>query len=253
MTPEPIVIPFGYRLKPAYGNGLVGHWKMNVNGGNILPDLSGNNNHGTLTNFGWTATSGWGGQCCIFDGINDCIFQVSNDTLNLGNIFTISAWIFPKLLNSTQVIWGKINTVGDGCKFEISASNNTIEIYSTSINGVKVANSNILILNLWQHVAVSADGTYFNFYHNGKSVGSSAYSSFSFVNTQPASIGSRNDQTGQYFNGLIDDVRTYKQRALSADEIAHSCFQQEDEWDFGIDEILDNPVPIIAYQERLRK
>ena len=58
MPLEPLAVPFGYKLKPQYRQGLVGHWKMNVNGGNILPDLSGNNNHGTLTNFGWTTTSG---------------------------------------------------------------------------------------------------------------------------------------------------------------------------------------------------
>jgi hypothetical protein len=61
--PEPLAIPFGYCLKEQYRQGLVGHWKMNVNSGIVLPDLSGNGNHGTLTNMANppTATSGWAG------------------------------------------------------------------------------------------------------------------------------------------------------------------------------------------------
>jgi hypothetical protein len=79
----PVIIP-RLRRKPRLGarldmqhplsRGLVGCWLFNEGGGSKLWDISGNANHGTLTNM--DPSSDWGantlGPALDYDGVNDC-------------------------------------------------------------------------------------------------------------------------------------------------------------------------------------
>jgi hypothetical protein len=75
-----------------------------------------------------------------------------------------------------------------------------------------------LALNVWTHIAVTYDGATLRLYRNGAQIGSRAQTGNIAVGNQPLRIGG-NNVSGEFFNGLIDEVRVYN-RALSAAEIA---------------------------------
>ena len=72
-------------------------------------------------------------------------------------------------------------------------------------------------LNAWTHLAATYDGATLRLYVNGAQVGSKAVSGAIATSTGPLRIGG-DSIWGEYFSGLLDDVRVYK-RALSASEI----------------------------------
>ena len=74
-----------------------------------------------------------------------------------------------------------------------------------------------LALNTWTHLAVSYDGATIRLYVNGVQVGSRALTGPIAPSTGALRIGG-NAVWGEYFKGLIDEVRVYN-RALSAGEI----------------------------------
>ena len=72
-------------------NGLVGYWPFNGNAN----DESGNNNNGTVS--GATLTTdrfGNANKAYSFDGTNDYISVLDNNSLDLTNQLTLSAWFF---------------------------------------------------------------------------------------------------------------------------------------------------------------
>ena len=71
--------------------------------------------------------------------------------------------------------------------------------------------------NTWVHLAETYDGSTLRFYVNGTQVSSVARTGSILTSTNPLQIGS-DSIYGQYFNGLIDEVRIYN-IALSAAQI----------------------------------
>ncbi|HEU0274611.1 MAG TPA: LamG domain-containing protein [Candidatus Udaeobacter sp.] len=76
-----------------------------------------------------------------------------------------------------------------------------------------------LAANTWTHLAGTYDGTTLRFYVNGVQVSSRAQTGAISISTNALQIGG-DSIYGQYFSGIIDDVRVYS-RALSATEIQH--------------------------------
>ncbi len=72
-------------------------------------------------------------------------------------------------------------------------------------------------LNTWTHVALTYDGTTQRLYVNGTQVATRATTGTIQVTSNPLWIGG-NQPYGEYFTGLIDEVRVYD-RALTATDI----------------------------------
>ena len=73
--------------------------------------------------------------------------------------------------------------------------------------------SAVLPANTWTHLAATYDGATLRFYVNGALVGSQAATGPISTSTNPLQIGG-DSLFGQYFNGLIDEVRVYSTRAV---------------------------------------
>jgi len=79
-------------LQHPLGRGCVGWWEMNVGSGLVVPDISGQNNHGTMTNM--DAATDWvqgrrGGEGALeFDGSDD--YVNCGDAADLAGDFTLS-------------------------------------------------------------------------------------------------------------------------------------------------------------------
>jgi hypothetical protein len=90
---------------------LVGYWALNDGDGNVVKDLSKNNNYGTLTNGAVITNDNLFGKSCFFDGTNDYVNIPYNSDLQLTSTnFTILAWIYP----TSNVQGGIIDKDNDG-------------------------------------------------------------------------------------------------------------------------------------------
>ena len=252
MPIEPLIVTFGYRLKEQYRQGLVFHTKMNVNSGTVLPDLSGNNNHGTLTSMANppSATSGWAGsQGLRFDGVNDYVEKTG--FAFVAPPFTISAWVMNKggYVSSYNSIVSRGGANANNCNFDFGMRkqatllNSRVYLYwrnGSTTYGTEIVDSALQSTANWVYITGVVDSSYnLTLYVNGVSIGTDGSNAIPTDGSQALRIGawSGTQITSDYFNGIIDDVRIYN-RALSADEVMHSFAQQEDEWGLGLDDDL---------------
>jgi hypothetical protein len=72
-------------------------------------------------------------------------------------------------------------------------------------------------VNAWTHVALTYDGSALRLFVNGTQVATRSVGGTIQSSTNPLWIGG-NQPYGEYFTGLIDEVRVYS-RALSATEV----------------------------------
>jgi hypothetical protein len=224
--------------------GLVGAWCPSVSGrGLVLPDLSGYNNHGTLTNM--DSATDWvpsgSGLALDFDGVDD---RVSLDscasrfaTLSTG---ALSLWFNVSSANPVQILFYLNETANPNNFFTLAVGNSTGTLADDSIgfgqqkNGVGVyfgfvrKGHTFYQDQKWHNVVVMSDSSSNSIYIDGIKqiadypISGNASSSgfFNVFSVNSMSIGSR-VLTGFPSNttlGQIDDVRIYN-RVLTPQEI----------------------------------
>jgi hypothetical protein len=93
--------------------------------------------------------------------------------------------------------------------------------YFTTSGGAlrAVTGTAVLPTNAWTHIAVTYDGANMRFYVNGVQVRAVLRSGAIAATGGALHIGGNDVWGGEFFKGLIDEVRVYN-RALSAAEIA---------------------------------
>jgi hypothetical protein len=186
-------------------------------------DISGNVGSATLQNGAGFAV-GKAGQGFMFDGVNDQITVPDNASQNGGTNLTIEAWINPSSLphggtilqkrtsgNSGGYVLEPTQPSGsgapDGLQFVIMIGG----VYST------LNPANIVVANVWQHVAATYDGAFMRIYVNGIEVANKPQTGAIDNVAAPIVIG-RNVVSTTGFPGKIDEISLYN-RALSAEEI----------------------------------
>ena len=143
----------------------------------------------------------------------------SSSSLSLTTGMTAEAWVNPSALGSAYraVIFREQpgNEVYSLYADQAGSQFPTGEVF---VGGYKDANGNaILPLNSWTHLAETYDGSSVRLYVNGTLVSTTAAAGSLASSSSPLRIGG-NSIWGEYFSGLIDEVRVYN-RALSAAEI----------------------------------
>ncbi len=197
---------------------LVALWKLDEGSGTIAFDTSGNGNDGTLTGDPqWVA--GYYGGALKFDSTDDNIDCGNDDSLNITDEITLSAWInmtqrpdvdswytIPWKENSySMYLYGVDNTLTTlGADFWLGTGR--VDIWSGPDIDIPP--------NEWIHIAVTFDSTNFEFYVNGE---------YDYTQNEPSAIeiSAINllfTENGSNFRCSVDDVRIYN-RALTHDEI----------------------------------
>ena len=205
------------------GSGLVAQWKFDEGSGTIACDSSGNGNTATLVN-GPLWAAGIVGNALYFDGVNDNVVVAASNSLNLSGSFTLSAWVNPA---SSATDFRSI--LAKNYKYYLYASAAGFCGNGSLIGGIYdggdkvVCQASPLVPNTWTYLTLTYNGSMLTLYRNGVAVASSNISAALSASTGTLQIGA--SQYGEYFQGLIDEVRIYS-TVLSAPEI-QAIYQQE--------------------------
>jgi hypothetical protein len=200
-------------------DGLVGMWSFNGPdlSGTTATDVSGNGNDGTLTN-GPQPTIGKVGQALEFDGVDDYVGVSDDDSLNIIEDITISAWV--NLVDN-----------GDHSRIVSKGQNEAYQLwYYQSTNRVRFSldsysegpDATTDIRNNFHHVAgVYKKSTGIGrIYVDGVEEDTYDFGTDRAIKTVPDDliIADWDTAGSRPFEGQIDEVRIYD-RALSESEI----------------------------------
>ena len=200
--------------------GLVAAYSFNEATGTSAVDASGKNNVGTLAGGAKWSLQGKHGGAISFDGVDDLVSVADSASLDLTTGMTIEAWVNPATLSGWRTAVMKENP--GGLAYVLYAHDNApkpamyVRIAGRSSSD-GTGGSAALPLNTWTHVAATYDGASVRFYVNGIEAGNAPVSGSIVTSTLPLRIGG-NAVWGEYFHGLIDEVRVYD-RALTAAQI----------------------------------
>ncbi|MBI2327901.1 prepilin-type N-terminal cleavage/methylation domain-containing protein [Candidatus Curtissbacteria bacterium] len=211
-------------IKPAAPSpSQVAWWKFDEGSGPNAADSSGNGNAGTLIN-NPTWTTGRIGQALSFNGTTNYVSAPDSPSLSVtGNTITLAAWIKPSRTGANEQVVGKWGAGQDSYQFRIN-SNNGCNSTTNRITFRVESNSNCVLSNTaltagpWWHVVGTYDGANLKIYINGELDATAALITNLTDKTGSFSVG-RNDD-GNYFQGVVDDVRIYNS-ALTAAEITN--------------------------------
>ncbi len=203
---------------PVVPAGLVLGFSFDAGSGSSVVDVSGNGNTGALVGGVSWSTAGRYGGALSFNGSSGLVQVASSASLGLSGAMTLSAWIDPSV---SQSGWRTIMQRQVDAYF-LNASNDTGALRPSgggTLGGTVrwVGGTTASPVGAWTHVALTYDGSTLRLFVNGVQAGSMVASGAIQASSSPLWIGG-NQPYGEYFNGLIDDVRVYN-RALSQTEI----------------------------------
>jgi hypothetical protein len=182
-------------------------------------DGSGRNHHGTIS--GAERVSGKIGGALRFDGINDWVTVADAAGLDLSSGMTLEAWVNPAGITGWHTVMLKEGA--GNMAYELYANNPDVArpaaYFTTSGGAIRgITGTAALQPNVWTHLATTYDGANMRLYVNGTLVRTVARAGAILSTDGPLRIGGNEVWGGEWFAGLIDEVRIYN-RALSASDI----------------------------------
>jgi len=212
------------------GWAMVGDWKMNDNAANsTVVDTSGYNNDGTFYSGGSAdntanhSVDGANGTALEFDGVDDYIEVLDDDSLDLSNALTCSAWVKIKgNTGSAQELFLKTSAYFPA-PF-ISSSYTTIRA-GISDGAWKSTTWSVDVRTLedqWHFFTTVFDGSTLKIYMDGDLKSSTNLSTTINISTSNLDIGARHG-SDRFFNGSMDQVRIYSE-AFSLSQVKYQYY-----------------------------
>jgi len=195
---------------------LVAAYSFDEGTGTTVNDVSGHSNNGTLANASWVF--GKFGRALSFNGTSAKVTIPDSASLHLTTGMTLEAWIKPTVPATAD--WKDVVYKGnDNYYLEATTGPFGYPAGAGLFGGANggATSSAALPVNVWSHLATTYDGIMLRLYLNGTQVAAVPQTGAIFTSTNPLQIGGDNIY-GQYFEGLIDEVRVYSE-ALSPNQI----------------------------------
>jgi Ca2+-binding RTX toxin-like protein len=191
-----------------------------------VSDASGLGNHGTVQ--GAVPVAAGKGGALLFDGIDDSVVVADSASLDLTTGMTIEAWVNPAVVDGLNG-WETV-VLKEGAEARVCCSNLlSYALYAHDAaagpagyirSGVDqgIHTTPAIPAGAWTHLATTYDGANLRIYVNGALAATRGLTGAIAVGVGPLRIGGNNAFPGEFFKGLIDEVKVYN-RALSAAEI----------------------------------
>jgi len=197
--------------------GLVAAYGFEQTSGTSVTDSSGKGSTGTLSGATWV-TGGKFGRALSFDGVNDIVSVPDSNLLDLAPGMTLEAWVKPTTVSGWRTVLLKERP--GQLTYALYAAGDSGRPLTEVTAGTQrdARNTAALPVGVWTHLAATYDKSTLRLYVNGTQVASTAVSGTLVNSTRALKIGG-NTIWGEYFAGLIDEVRVYE-RALTPAEIA---------------------------------
>jgi glucose/arabinose dehydrogenase len=220
-TARELTATFALAPPPPAPAGLVASYGFNEGTGSSVQDTAGNNLTGAINGASWTPAGKYG-SALSFDGINDFVRVPDANVLDLTTGMTLEAWVWPTTLGSGwRNVIIKERSGGEAYNLYANVDTGVPAVYVVSAAAPNVPldarGTATLPTNTWSHLAATFDGSALRLYVNGTFVGTRAVAGGLIATTGDLRIGG-NGLWGEFFAGLIDEVRIYN-RALSPAEI----------------------------------
>ncbi|MHC4157834.1 MAG: LamG-like jellyroll fold domain-containing protein [Planctomycetota bacterium] len=220
---DPRVIGQGVDMGADEWDYRISHWKFDEGSGSTAYDSAGDND-GNI--YGATWTVGKTDGALDFDGSGDYV-EISNEqNFDFGSDadFTICAWIKTTAIFDRRRIvdkskGGYMPSIGFVLSMDPPAGAVSFSLKDDA-NNSEVQTTTIINDGFWHFVAGVADRDGdLEIYHNGILEDSDSLALVDNINNDiPVAVGRGMNYDGQYFDGIIDNVRIYG-KALSAEEI----------------------------------
>ncbi|HZY85889.1 MAG TPA: LamG-like jellyroll fold domain-containing protein, partial [Gemmataceae bacterium] len=203
--------------------GLVAAYGFNEGTGTTVTDASGNGNTGTIAGATWT-TAGKYGNALSFNGTNSWVTVADAASLHLTTGMTLEAWVNPNSFTGWSCVLLKEDA--NDLAYALYADNHGNDTGGPRVPVVSVRQNSTtswtggtaqLPLNTWSYLSATYDGSTLKMYVNGALATSLALTGPINVTSGALRIGG-DSIWGEYFSGLIDEVRVYN-RALTQAQI----------------------------------
>jgi hypothetical protein len=197
----------------------VAAYSFDAGEGATLEDVTGNEHEGAIEGASWFA-NGRFGSALHFDGADDCVSVPDSTDLQLGEEFSLEAWVKPEGEGENEPILIKEDPEWFGYSLYLGlAEDGALEGYLGEEGNVTRGASDPTLAerHVWSHIAFTFDGARIRLYVDGQLVDGTTADG-AMPTAGQLSIGCSKEGE-QFFHGKIDEVRIYD-RALSADELA---------------------------------
>jgi hypothetical protein len=195
--------------------GLVAAYGFEEASGSVAGDVL-HEHDGTIT--GAARVPGRYGRALSFDGVDDWISVPDNVELDLTNGLTIEAWVKPSALTSWRSVIMKeqVGSMVYALYAGSDAGPPAATVFNTS--AVTASGPPALGLSEWTHLAMTWDRAVLRLYLDGAEVATAAAPGPLATSSGNVRIGG-NSVRGEFFAGLIDEVRIYN-RPLAPAEVS---------------------------------
>jgi len=204
-----------------YTDGLVGYWTFNGKDltTTTATDVSGNGNHGTLTNSP-VPTIGKVGQALNLPTTSDYVTAADSSSLDISTgVYTFSAWVKTSDLSNEMFVMGKDDLLGSGCgAYAMFIRTGYPVLFSSDYCNWGAASSTRIPSNTWVFLTMAFNGTTVSYYQNGVFTDSKTSDALTSATTGTFRLGNKLAGWGVNYTGSLDEVRLYN-RVLSATEI----------------------------------
>ena len=203
----------------AQSSGLVAHYTFDAGNAN---DSSGNGNNGSLVGGATFAPGQGGGQALSLNGTSAYVSIPDASSISLTGDISFALWVNPQNVSSYRTVLCKqaqSTHVSPYCNYGMWRGSG-VDAWRTRIEAVDQVSWGSAQYGSWTHLACTFNNAAntVRCYQNGTLTFTSAsYTSNPSDSPYPLRIGST--AAGEYFAGLIDDVRIYG-RVLSDAEVA---------------------------------